>query len=137
MISDETKPDRPVEYTAEIGWAIAGRVVEGETLRTICADPKMPDKKTLFHWLALHADFRDRYVSAREAQAEDLIFECIGIADDASVDRVEKVRANARVVTVGNPDNLAHCRLRLDVRHWVAERLAPEKYGQTSNENRK
>jgi hypothetical protein len=39
---------RPVEYTDEIGMAICGRLVEGESLRAICAvGPGMPDKATV------------------------------------------------------------------------------------------
>ena len=61
-----------------------------------------------------------------QALAEDLAHEVIEIVDDARGDYVEKVRANGRVVTVFDPDNLARCRLRCDVRWWVVERLAPK-----------
>ena len=47
--------------------------------------------------------------------------ECVEIADDWRGDKVEKVRRDGTVVTVPDRKNLARCRLRLDVRHWVAD----------------
>jgi hypothetical protein len=118
---------RPVEYTAEIGMTICDRIVEGESLRTIDADPGMPDKATVLDWLARHKEFRDAYTSAREFQEDGFLEEIIAIARDCSGDRVEKVRANGRVVMVADPKHLARCRLRIDVRCWVADRMWPTK----------
>ena len=117
---------RPADYTDDIGLTICGRLVAGESLRAICADPAMPDKATVLDWFARYPEFRGQYESALEALAEDLAHEVIEIIDDARGDYVEKVRANGRVVTVFDPDNLARCRLRCDVRWWVVERLAPK-----------
>jgi hypothetical protein len=117
----------PIEYTAEIGMTICDRIVEGESLRTICADPGMPDKATVLDWLARHKEFRDAYTFAREFQEDGFIEEIIAIARDSSGDRVEKVRANGRVVMIANPKQLARCRLRIEVRCWVADRMWPTK----------
>jgi hypothetical protein len=128
MMASDTKTDangRPVEYTAEIGMAICDRIVQGESLRTICADPGMPDKATVLDWIARHEEFRDEYAFTREDHAERLLYEGVEIARDSGGDRVEKVRANGRVVMVANPKHLARCRLRIDVRCWVADRMEP------------
>lgn len=117
---------RPADYTDDIGLTICCRLVAGESLRAICADPAMPNKATVLDWFARHPEFREQYESALEAQAEDLADEIIEIIDDARGDYVEKVRANGRVVTVFDPDNLARCCLRWDVRRWVVERLVPK-----------
>jgi hypothetical protein len=58
---------------------IALRRVEGESLRRICRDAGMPRKATVFHWIARHKEFRDRYISARDFQAEGLCEEMIEI----------------------------------------------------------
>jgi hypothetical protein len=116
---------RPVEYAAEIGLTICDRIAEGESLRAICADPGMPDKATVLDWLARQKEFRDAYTSAREFQEDLLLEEIIELARDSSGDSVEKVRANGRVVMVANPKHLARSRLRIEVRCWVADRLAP------------
>jgi hypothetical protein len=131
MVSDTKTAanGRPVEYTAEIGRAICDRIVEGESLRTICADLGMPDKASVLDWLARHKQFRDEYTRAREFQAEDLLDEILEIACNTSGDWVEKVRANGRVVMVADREAIARLRLRIDVRWWVADRLAPTKQG--------
>jgi hypothetical protein len=129
MASDTktTANGRPVEYTAEIGMAICDRIAEGESLRTICADPGMPEKATVLDWLARHKEFRDPYTFAREFQEDLFVEEIIAIARDSSGDGVEKVRANGRVVMIANPKHLARCRLRIDVRCWIADRMWPTK----------
>ena len=118
---------RPVEYTGEIGMAICERLVEGESLRAICAGPGMPDKATVLGWLARHQEFRKRYELAQTMVLECLMDEAIEIADDSAGDWVEIVRRGGRVVTVRDPEHLARCRLRLDVRNWVADHIAPAK----------
>jgi hypothetical protein len=111
-------------YTAEIGMTICGRIVEGESLRKICADAGMPDVATVLGWVTSHRKFRRRYELARGFQAQEMLEESVEIADDGSGLWVEKVQANARVV-VADRKHLARCRLRIEVRMWVAGRLAP------------
>ena len=127
-----TADSRSVEYTDEIGMAICERLVEGESLRAICADPGMPDKATVLGWLPRHPKFRKRYELAQTMVLECLMDEAIEIADDTAGDWVEMVRPGGRVVTVRDPQHLARCRLRLDVRNWVADRIAPAKPGKGS-----
>src|SRR5262249_15782713 len=63
------KRGRPSRYSYEIADTICERLaVEGESLRTICADPAMPTKSTVFRWLARYEEFRDMYGVAREWQ---------------------------------------------------------------------
>jgi hypothetical protein len=129
MNDDQPKPDRPVDYTTEIGMTICERLVDGESLPAICADPGMPNQATISSWLAHHKEFHDEYAFAREWQADRLLDEIIGIVRDTKGDRGEMVRADGKVVTVWDPKDLARRRLRVDIRFWVAERLAPKKYG--------
>jgi hypothetical protein len=82
---------RPVEYTDEIGMAISERLVEGESLRAICAGPGMPAKATI-GWLARHQEFRKRYELAQTMVLECLMDEAIAIVDDTAGDWVEMVR---------------------------------------------
>jgi hypothetical protein len=116
---------RPVEYTAEIGETICGRLVEGESLRKICADAGMPDVATVLGWATSHRKFRNEYELARGFQAQDLLDESLEIIDDSSGYWVEKVQANGRVVVVEDRKQLPRCRLRAEVRMWVAGQLAP------------
>jgi len=119
----QAAPERPTEYTEEIGNMICGRLVDDESLRSICAEPEMPAVATVSSWISNHGEFRDMYARAREFQAHCISDDAIDVADDASGDWVEKVRANGRVVRGPDRKNLPRCRLRIEVRQWVAKEL--------------
>lgn len=111
------KPDRPrlsrgrqpLPYDEALGAIICERLSNGESLRAICDDPKMPDRRTVIHWTLRHPEFAEPYARAREAQinafAEDIAY----IADT-------------------EPDP-ARARVRMEARRWLAERTMPKKYG--------
>ena len=79
------KPGRPTVYSDKLAATICGRLAEGESLRTICADDAMPGKSTVLRWLldGEHKVFRDQYARAREAQADYFADEILAIADDS------------------------------------------------------
>ena len=118
---------RPTEYTDEIGETICDRIVDGESLRTICADAGMPDEATVLGWISSHREFRDQYEIAREFPVQALLDETIEIIDDPSGYLVERVQANGKVVVVWDRKQLPRCRLRMDVRMWVVDQLPPLK----------
>jgi hypothetical protein len=118
---------RPTEYTEEIGDTICDRIVDGESLRTICADAGMPDPATVSGWFSSHPKFRYAYELARAFQAEGLMDESLDIIDDTSGYLVERVQANGKVVVVWDRKQLPRCRLRIDVRKWVVDQLPPLK----------
>src|SRR4029077_11679639 len=120
---NQPKPSKPVEYTAELGNMICGRLVDDKSLRSICAEPKMPAVATVSSWISNNGEFRDMYARAREFQAHCISDDAIDVADDASGDWGEKVRANGRVVRGPDRKNLPRCRLRIEVRQWVAKEL--------------
>lgn len=102
---------RPSSYSDEIADEICNLIADGQSLRTICADDDMPNKATVFRWLAAHESFRDQYARARDAQADALVDEMIDIADAADA------------------DNAQAARLQVDARKWVASKLKPKLYG--------
>jgi hypothetical protein len=121
--NQQPAPKRPTEYAKEIGETICGRLVEDENLRSICAEPGMPDVATVSSWISNNGEFRDMYALAREFQAHCIADEVIELADELSTEWVEKVRANGRVVRGPDRKNLPRYRLRTEVRHWVADQL--------------
>jgi hypothetical protein len=120
---NQSKPSKPVEYTAELGNTICGRLVDDESLRSICAEPGMPAVVTVASWISNNEEFRDMYARAREFQADCISDDTIDLADAVSTQWVEKVRANGRVVRGPDRKNLPRCRLRIEVRQWVAKKL--------------
>lgn len=116
---------RPSDYSAETATAICVRLGLGESLREICADDTMPGKSTVMRWLAAHAEFRDQYASAREAQADYYAEEIIEISDDSSRDTYMDDNGNTRT----DQEVIGRSRLRVDTRKWLMARMVPKKYG--------
>lgn len=118
---------RPSEFTQAIADTICERIAEGESLRAICLDDDMPNKATVFRWLAADKAFSDQYARAREAQADALADEIVYIADTPQIGQVSVSKATGLEVT--EADMIAHRRLQVDARKWMAGKLAPKKYG--------
>ena len=109
---------RPSDYTQEIATTICGLMAEGMSLRKICALDGMPDKATVFRWLAKHPSFRDQYAQAQEDRTNAMAEELLEIADqyDAESDNA-------------TPDHINRARLRIDTRKWLLAKMRPKKYG--------
>lgn len=103
---------RPSDYTKAIADEICERLSEGESLRAICLGNDMPNKATVFRWLAGDEAFRDQYARAREAQADVLVDEMIDIADGKH-----------------GGEDVQRDRLSIDARKWAASKLKPKTYG--------
>jgi len=113
---------RPSEFTQYVADEICELLADGISLRKICLRDEMPNKATVFRWLATREEFRDQYARAREAQADTLADEIIDIADDGSNDFMgddEKY----------NGDAVQRSKLRVDARKWLAAKMLPKKYG--------
>jgi hypothetical protein len=119
---------RPSDYTQDITSKICERIADGESLRSICSEEGMPDKATVFRWLAVHEAFRDQYARARETQADSLFDEILAIADDGSNDWMLRKRGDSEA-WVENGEAIRRSQLRVDARKWMAGKLQPKKYG--------
>ncbi|MFZ3358030.1 MAG: hypothetical protein WA177_04645 [Xanthobacteraceae bacterium] len=95
------------DYSDKIATTICIRLINGESLRAICADPAMPAKVTVCRWLARNAEFRDQYAFARALQMERFGDEMLEIARHCS--------------------DLPHARRRIGALKLVAGRLSPKK----------
>lgn len=99
--------------TPEVMNAICQRLADGESLRAICADDAMPGRTTVFDHLAADEQFREQYARARESQAHAYADDIVAISDEPAETHEE----------------IAHAKLRIDSRKWVASKLLPKKYG--------
>lgn len=126
---------RPSIYTPELGDLICERLMDGESLRSICSDQGMPTKTTVFRWLQADEAFRDLYTRAREEQAEAMADEIVGIADEVCTTvRTDKHGTkdddgDGNTEVIFDATAVARNRLRVDARKWVAAKLKPRKYG--------
>lgn len=109
---------RASEYTAEIGDIICERISEGQSLRKVCDADDMPNKATVFRWLAANKEFSDQYARARETQADTLFDDVLAIADQYDT-----------ISEAVNPDLIQRAKLRIDARKWMAGKLRPKVYG--------
>ena len=100
-----------VELTDALSDEICERLIEGESLRSICSDKDMPSRATVLRWMGADAAFEAKCARARVLQADTLFEELQSIADE------------------GNPDDVQRAKLRVSVMQWRASKLAPKKYG--------
>lgn len=107
------KVGRPSDYLPEVADDICSLLASGESLLKVCKRPGMPDKSTVFRWLAAHEEFRDKYANATDARADALFEEMFEIADEVIPDSAEVAKA----------------RLQVDTRKWALARMNPRKYG--------
>lgn len=122
---------RPSDYSEELSVKICIRLADGESLRAICQDDDMPDRSTVFRWLASNEEFRDQYAHARDLQADTIADEVLEISDDGTNDWME--RKNSDGANIGwtlNGEHVQRSRLRVDSRKWYASKVAPKKYGE-------
>lgn len=102
------KRGRPTSYSDAVAAAILQRIAEGESLRAICEDEKMPAKGTVLGWVNDDRDgFSDRYARACFARAQVWAEETVDIADGYDA------------------QDVARDRLRVDARKWHVSKLLP------------
>lgn len=112
-MATKQKTGRPSDYLPEVAADICSLLAEGESLRKVCDRPGMPNKATVFRWLAQHEEFRDQYAKATETRADAIFEEMFDIADEVAEEAAAVGKA----------------RLRIDTRKWALARMNPKKYG--------
>lgn len=130
MNKKRAAPGRPTKYTNKLGDEICSRIAEGQSLRTVCSDNKMPDKSTVFRWLRLPSmsAFRDQYARAKKEAADAMAEELLDIADDA----LKEVEKHAYEPKLSGAIVQAH-KLKADNLKWTMARQQPKKYGERIN----
>lgn len=125
----ETKIGRPTTFTDKLGTTICKRIAEGESVRHIVKDVKMPSSSTIFRWLLdeKRKVFWEQYEKSRNIQAELMFEELVEIADttESGIETVEKDGK----IEVRKGDMLGHRRLKVDVRKWYLSKVLPKKFG--------
>lgn len=117
-------------YSAKLADEILLRMTRGETVKSILDTEGMPDRLSLMGWVDDNPKFRKQYTRARHAQAGAYADEIMQIADDGTNDFMEKKSRDGTVIGWEiNGEHIRRSQLRVDTRKWVAERLAPEQYG--------
>lgn len=111
---------RPTVYTPELGALICEKLAECGSLRRVCADHEMPLERTVRRWYTENEAFASAYARAKEAGIDALVEEALDITDEAPPSNQH-----------GGVDtgHVAWAKNRREYRQWLAERMAPKRYG--------
>lgn len=112
---EHTAGHKESQYHPTIGAVICQRILDGETVRQIVADPRMPSYATLFHWLKIHEDFAAMYGRARDDLADER-------ARRRSLEQAHwrRVRAHRRAVAKKPPRDWVAGKTTTYRRDWAA-----------------
>lgn len=112
---------RPLSYSPEIAERICEELAKCGSLRAVCRMEGMPDRTTVTRWIVDDVDgFAAKYARAKDVGIDEFVEETIEIADEEPA-----VLANGGTDT----GDVQHAKLRIETRRWLAERMAPRKYG--------
>lgn len=113
------------EDKEEIWNSILAEMISGRSLRSILRDPGMPNRDTIYDWLAKDEKKSDQYAKCASIRADIIFDEMLDIADSTDDDEITldngTKAVNYRVI---NRD-----RLRVDTRKWALSKMNPKKYG--------
>jgi len=128
MEKAKSKGGRPSSFTQAKADKICNMLIGGKNIRAICKDDELPSCSTVYKWLADNKQFSEQYAYARELQADILFDEILEIADKTSLDTIIDEDGVERT----NHEAIQRSRLRVDARKWMAGKLRPRKYGDSS-----
>lgn len=112
---------RPSVYTPEKAEEILSRLATGESLRSICRTPGMPDEAVVRGWVLDDREgFASLYARARDLGLDAMADELLEISDEV-VGSTESGASDSGAVNRN--------RLRVDARKWYLSKLAPKRYG--------
>ena len=81
-LDSPTAPLDTFVYTPMAGRMVCKRIMEGETLSSICRDESMPSIGVIYYWRRRHPDFDEAIQYARKARAEIMHDKVVEISDE-------------------------------------------------------
>lgn len=121
------KIGRPSTFDQAIADEICERLSEGEPLRAICRDDRMPAWRTVYDWKAANPELSARIAHAREMGEEAIAQECLEIADTPVIG--EETEASADGWKTKRADMLGHRKLQIETRLKLLAKWNPKKWG--------
>ena len=121
------KTGRPSKYTPELAAEMCERLSNGEPLRQICRDDRMPEWRTVYDWLARDPELSAQVARAREAGYDAMAEELIEISDTLHFGETQVMGDKNSTTTVA--DMLGHRKLRIETRLKLLACWNPAKYG--------
>jgi transposase len=121
---------RPSTFTQEIADEICARLSEGEPLRQICRDERMPPWQTVYRWRSEDESFSRRIACAREAGFDAIAEECMAIADETAFDTIQGENGER-----ANAEWISRSKLRVETRLKLLAKWDPKRYGDKMDVN--
>jgi len=121
------KTGRPSKYTPELAAEMCERLSNGEPLRQICRDDRMPHWTQMYEWIARDPDLSLQVARAREAGYDAMAEELIEISDTLHFGETQVMGDKNSTTTVA--DMLGHRKLRIETRLKLLACWNPAKYG--------
>lgn len=100
---------RPSKFTQDLAKEICRRIIEGNSLSSVCRADDMPHRDSVHTWLAGNKEFSDNYARACEIRR---------------LNRYDDMENIAR-----NEQDVQRARLILDTIKWQLSKEEPKKYG--------
>lgn len=113
------------EDKEEIWNSILAEMISGRSLRSIINDPGMPNRDTIYDWLAKDEKKSDQYARCASIRADIIFDELMDIADSTDDDLINLDNGKQAV----NHHVIMRDRLRVDARKWILSKMNPKKYG--------
>ncbi|WP_334157907.1 hypothetical protein [Oryzomicrobium sp.] len=114
-------------YTEALAAEICDRIADGEPLRQICRDERMPAWRTVYHWIEARPEFAERMERARRAGFDAIAEEALEIANTPEVG--EETEDDGEKLKVKRGDMLGHRKLQVETRLKLLAKWHPTKYG--------
>lgn len=128
MLNLQGMAGRPTKYTPELFDEICEKIANSDLGLVYICEHKGLNAKTFYDWLKEDVELSNKYVRAREMQAEFLADQILAIADDGTNDFMKIVKGDMEY-NVEDREVTNRSKLRVDARKWLASKLLPKKYG--------
>lgn len=104
---------KPTMYNTPTVDKFIKKILEGNTLRSICSDKSMPSIATVYKWMDKYPEFDAMYQKAKELQMDILVDEMLDISRDVAV----------------HSESIQKAKLTCDTLKWQASKFKAKKYG--------
>lgn len=102
-------------------------IESGKTLRAYCRQAGKPSYGTVYDWLENDAPATSRFAHARDIGEQQILQECLEIADNTQVGEIITEKPDG--IEVKRADMIEHRKLRIDTRLKLLAKWNPKKYG--------